>query len=203
MSSNTYSNHRISNSKNDQIQKNKKQGGNKQYSEKENSNNISSGSSNMSIAIEIKIIKKHESYTGTGTKYKESTITTIKQIRSLPIQNKNNIANNEPFVDLSDSTSESINTSNKKLGICHIKTKVTNLNNNHRNERNNKMIQNRNYTGKNYKSRKDQYFKIQRNNKNQKYYNYSNTRSEGTISNIPKINPSTPIINSKTINMSR
>ena len=157
----------------------------------------------MSISIEIKIIKKHESYTGTSTKYKESTITKNKQIRSLPIQNKRNITNNEHFADLSDSTSESINTSNNKLGIGHIKTKVTNLNNNHKNERNNNMIQNRNHTGKNYKSRKYQYFKIQRNNKNQKYYNYSNTRSERTISNTSKINPSTPIINSKTINMNR
>ena len=47
------------------------------------------------------------------------------------------------------------------------------------------MKQNGNYTGKNNKSRKDQYSKIQRNNKNQKDYNYSKTKSEGTISNIP------------------
>ena len=47
------------------------------------------------------------------------------------------------------------------------------------------MIQNGNYTGKIYKNRKDQYSKIQRNNKNWKYYNYSKTRSEGTVSNIP------------------
>ena len=48
------------------------------------------------------------------------------------------------------------------------------------------MIQNGNYTGKNYKSWKDQYSKYKRNNKNQKHYNYSKTRSEGTILNIPK-----------------
>ena len=71
----------------------------------------------MSIATETRIIKKNESCTGTGIKYKESTITKIRQIRSLPIQNKKNIANNEHFADLSDSTSESINTSNTKLGI--------------------------------------------------------------------------------------
>ena len=153
--------------------------------ENKNSNNISSSSSKKSIATEIKIIKKNELCTGTGTKYKASTITKIKQIRSLPIQNKN-IANNEHFADLSDSTSESINTSNKKLGIGHIKTKVINSNNSHRNERNNNTIQNGNYTGKNYKSWKDQYSEIQRNNNNQKYYNHSKTRSEGTISNIPK-----------------
>ena len=86
MSRNTYSNHIISNSKNDQIQKHKKQGWKKVYSEKENPNNISSSSSKISIATEIKIIKKNESCTVTGTKYKESTLTKIKQIRSLPIQ---------------------------------------------------------------------------------------------------------------------
>ena len=88
MSRNTYSNHKISNPKNDQIQKNKKQEGKKLYSEKENTNNISSSSSKMSIATDIKIIKKNEPCTGTGTKYKESTITKIKQIQSLPIKKK-------------------------------------------------------------------------------------------------------------------
>ena len=91
--------------------------------ENKNSNNISSSSSKKSIATEIKIINKNELCTGTGTKYKASTITKIKQIRSLPIQNKN-IANNEHFADLSDSTPESINISNTILGIGHIKPKL-------------------------------------------------------------------------------
>ena len=70
----------------------------------------------------------------------------IKQIRSLLIQNKNSTANNEHFTDLNDSTSETIPTSSKKLRIDHIKTKIKNSNDNHKDDCVHNMNQNKSYT---------------------------------------------------------
>ena len=74
----------------------------------------------------------------------------------------------EHFADLSDTTRINIHTSSKKLRIDHIKPKIKNANDNHRNYRINSMIQNKKYTGTNDKNRKVQFSKITKHNKRPK-----------------------------------
>ena len=82
------------------------------------------------------------------------TIIQIQKIRSLPFQNENVPENNEHFPDLSDSTSETIPTSRNKLRIDHIKIKIKNSTDNHKNYRVHNMNKKKSYKATNDKNRK-------------------------------------------------